>query len=111
RRVLAAMVGLAFLAAAGFAVAKGGSSGGGQRGAFGWLRPSALPAGWTAQRLPGSPARLPVPSGWQSVHGDAGTRTVVLRDRSGRILGYLNATPRQGSETLADWSDFRVDHN
>ena len=28
-----------------------------------------------------------------------------------RIEGYLNATPKQGSETLADWSRFRDDHN
>ena len=28
-----------------------------------------------------------------------------------RIDGYLNATPRQGTETLADWSRFRPEHN
>jgi hypothetical protein len=37
--------------------------------------------------------------------------TAALRARSGRILGYLNATPQQGAETLADWHRFRVDHN
>jgi hypothetical protein len=26
-------------------------------------------------------------------------------------VGYLNATPRQGTETAANWSDFRVGHN
>jgi hypothetical protein len=36
---------------------------------------------------------------------------MVLRSPSGRIVGYLNATPRQGEETLADWSRFRVAHN
>jgi hypothetical protein len=28
-----------------------------------------------------------------------------------RIVGYLNATPRQGPETLENWSSFRPDHN
>ena len=28
-----------------------------------------------------------------------------------RIDGYLNATPRQGTETLANWSRFRPEHN
>lgn len=79
--------------------------------AFGWVRPSAVPSSWTTLRLPGSPARLPVPSGWHSGGGDAGTQTAELRDPSGEVEGYLNATPLQGKETLANWSDFRVDHN
>ena len=29
----------------------------------------------------------------------------------GRIRGYLNATPRQGAETLANWARFRPAHN
>jgi len=36
---------------------------------------------------------------------------MVSRGPSGRIVGYLNATPRQGPESAANWSDFRVDHN
>jgi hypothetical protein len=36
---------------------------------------------------------------------------MVSRGPSGRIAGYLNATPRQGSESAANWSVFRVDHN
>jgi hypothetical protein len=78
---------------------------------FTWLRPGALPAGWSASRLPGSPAKLPAPPGWRAEHGDAGTRTEALRTRSGRIAGYLNATPLQGSETLRNWTSFRVAHN
>lgn len=79
--------------------------------AFRWVRPSRLPAGWSAQRLPGWPARLPAPAGWRPASGDPGTRTMILRDRSGRIAGYLNATPRQGGETPGDWRRFRVHHN
>jgi hypothetical protein len=36
---------------------------------------------------------------------------VVSRAPSGRIVGYLNATPLQGGETAANWSHFRVAHN
>jgi len=79
--------------------------------AFAWLRPGALPAAWSARLLPGSPARLPVPPGWRSAAGDPGTQTVVSRGPSGRIAGYLNATPRQGAETTANWTVFRVAHN
>jgi hypothetical protein len=79
--------------------------------AFAWVRPSALPPGWTAQRLPNSPARLPTPSGWHPSRGDAGTRTTIVKGPDGRIAGYLNATPRQGEESTASWDSFRVDHN
>lgn len=78
---------------------------------FAWLAPHAVPAGWTMRRLPGSPARLPTPPGWRADNGDPGTQTVISRGPSGGIVGYLNATPRQGAETAANWSDFRVDHN
>jgi hypothetical protein len=30
--------------------------------------------------------------------------------RRGVFAGYLNATPRSGSETLANWSRFRIRH-
>jgi nitrite reductase/ring-hydroxylating ferredoxin subunit len=82
----------------------------GDSAAFSWLRPGTRPSAWTTLRLPGSPARLSAPPGWQEAGGDTGTRTMVLR-RSGRIVGYLNATPHQGDETAADWSRFRVAHN
>jgi hypothetical protein len=36
---------------------------------------------------------------------------VALLDGGGRIEGYLNATPEQGAETLANWSRFRPEHN
>jgi hypothetical protein len=34
-----------------------------------------------------------------------------MRGPSGGIVGYLNATPRQGDENAADWAGFRVAHN
>jgi hypothetical protein len=80
-------------------------------GAFAWLRPRAIPSSWSALRVPGSPARLPLPGGWKQAHGDAGTRTAELENSSGEIVGYLNATPQEGKETLANWSQFRPAHN
>ena len=79
--------------------------------ALAWLHPSALPTGSSVLSLPGSPARLPTPVSWQSSEGDPGTRTTVLKGPSGGIGGYLNATPREGDETVANWSAFRVNHN
>src|SRR6185369_13996799 len=78
---------------------------------FSWLDPGAAPAGWSSSPLPDWPARLPLPPGWRRERGDAGTRTESLRSAAGRISGYLNATPRQGSENARDWSSFRLEHN
>ena len=36
---------------------------------------------------------------------------MALLGARGRIDGFLNATPKQGTETLANWSRFRVGHN
>ncbi len=80
-------------------------------GALDWVRPAVVPPAWRALPLPSSPARLPMPPGWRAEHGDPGTRTAILRGPSGEIAGYLNATPRQGEESLENWSEFRVDHN
>lgn len=79
--------------------------------AFDWLHPRAIPFSWSALRVPESPAQLPLPTGWKQARGDAGTRTAELEGPSGGIAGYLNATPRQGEETLANWPEFRPDHN
>ncbi len=37
--------------------------------------------------------------------------TAAIRTPSGRLAGYLNATPQQGAETFENWADFRVEHN
>ena len=56
-------------------------------------------------------ARLAYPLGWQSIRSDPGTFSAAVRAPTGEIRGYLNATPRQGAETLSNWSSFRLDHN
>jgi hypothetical protein len=79
-------------------------------GPFAWLRPAPPPTGWKVARIPGG-STLAYPPGWRPIETDPGTATVARLGGDERIDGYLNATPRQGSETLANWSHFRVDHN
>jgi hypothetical protein len=79
--------------------------------AFAWLHPSAPTRGWHSSSLPDGAARMAYPPHWRSIRSDPGTVSAAIRARTGAIQGYLNATPQQGAETLADWSSFRVDHN
>ena len=79
-------------------------------GAFAWLRPVAPPPDWNVARLRGG-ATLSYPPGWRPLKTDPGTATAALLRSGDEIVGYLNATPRQGSETLENWGSFRPDHN
>jgi hypothetical protein len=87
----------------------GGSSPRRASGPFAWLRPASPPAGWHAARTPDG-AALSYPPGWTAIKTDPGTASVALRG-GGLIDGYLNVTPRQGTETLANWSRFRPQKN
>jgi hypothetical protein len=93
-------------------VAAPGSAGMGvaSRGGFAWLRAVAPPAGWRVATIPIG-ATMPYPRGWVRLRGDAGTATAALLDSQHHFLGYLNLTPRQSAETLANWARFRVAHN
>jgi hypothetical protein len=88
----------------------GASGRGPASGPFGWLRPASPPTGWNAARIQGG-ATLAYPPGWRPLKTDPGTASVALLGGGERIDGYLNATPSQGNETLADWSRFRPRHN
>ena len=113
--VFAAVLAVLALAAAGCGGESGGSSSygsaAGRAQAFAWLRPSPPPGNWRTSKLPGGAARLAYPLRWRAIRSDPGTVSAAIRARSGEILGYLNATPRQGTETVANWSSFRPDHN
>jgi hypothetical protein len=88
-----------------------GASGRGRAsGPFAWLTPGSAPGGWKVARIQGG-ARLGYPPGWAALKTDPGTASVALLGKREQIDGYLNATPRQGTETLADWSHFRPQHN
>ena len=88
----------------------GGSRRGRAAGPFGWLRPASVPTGWNVARIHGG-ATFAYPPGWTPIKTDPGTASVALLGGGQRIDGYLNATPRQGNETLANWSRFRPQHN
>src|SRR5947209_4595230 len=80
------------------------------RNPFSWLVPGPVPADWQVATTANG-AQLAYPSGWTRIHGDPGTATVALLGSGDQILGYLNITPRQGAETLANYAHLRVDHN
>lgn len=62
-------------------------------------------------RLPSGQASVAYPPGWRAIKTDPGTFSAALMGANGKIRGYLNATPRQGAETFANWAHFRTDHN
>ena len=78
--------------------------------AFRWLKPQPAPRGWRLARLPSGAATFGYPRTWRSIRTDPGTVSVALLGYGRSIRAYLNLTPRQGTETLANWPRFRVDH-
>src|SRR3954454_849189 len=110
-RIASAVFAFALLAVAvTAAVGGGGESRGRASPPFAWLDPSAPPAGWKVARTAGG-GTFAYPAGWRPIKTDPGTASVALLGSRGRIDGFLNATPRQGAETLANWSRFRPQHN
>ncbi len=103
-------VGLGVVALIIVLVAAGGQSPRRASGPFAWLRPGPPPAGWHVARIPDG-AELAYPPGGTSIKTDPGTASVALLGHGGQIDGYLNVTPKQGAETLADWSRFRPRKN
>jgi hypothetical protein len=79
-------------------------------GPFAWLHPASPPTGWSVARISGG-AMLAYPPGWRPIKTDPGTASAALLGRGNRVDGFLNATPKQGAETLANWSRFRPEHN
>ena len=108
RRVAAAVGLLAITLGLGIAFISGSSAA--PRGALNWLRPAPPPSMWRLARLPSQAASLAYPPRWRPIRSDPGTVSAARLDRRGRIVGYLNATPRQGDETLANWPVFRIQH-
>ena len=82
----------------------------GQAPAFRWLQPRPAPSSWKLARLPSGAATFAYPRTWRPIRTDPGTVSVALIRPGRSIRGYLNATPRQGTETLANWPSFRVQH-
>ena len=89
----------------------GGGGGAAHSSAFAWLRPGAAPPDWSAARLPGGTATLAYPRTWRQITSDPGTVSAAQVGAHGTIVGYLNVTPRQANESLANWTTFRPTHN
>jgi hypothetical protein len=77
---------------------------------FRWLQPQGTPHGWKLARLPSGNATFAYPRTWRPIRTDPGTASVALLGHRRSIRGYLNLTPRQGTETLVNWPSFRIKH-
>ena len=105
RYAAAALAAVAAIAAIVIAAAQPGRPAG---RAFPSLHPVAAPAGWTRTALPNGTAVLSYPPALHPVTGDKGTVSAAQVGPGGMFQLYLNATPRQGEETLAHWAAFRL---
>jgi hypothetical protein len=110
RRLLVVAASIAAMLGVWGGVADGSASVNAQTPAFRWLHRQHPPRGWKLARLPSGGATFAYPSTWRPIRTDPGTASVALIGNAGSIRGYLNATPRQGTETLANWPSFRIQH-
>ena len=76
--------------------------------AFPALHPAAAPGGWRHLILPSGAAVLSYPPGLRQLAGDKDAVSAAKIGPHGAFQLYLNATPRQGSEQLANWAAFRL---
>jgi len=76
---------------------------------FGWFTPRAAPAGWQLLVPPSGTSLLWYPPSMRPKQGDPWSVTTVLK-RAGTDLLFLNAGPRTGTETYADFPKARLDH-
>ena len=105
RYTLAALTAIIAIAATAVVVALQGSSSG---RSFPALHPAAAPVGWRHAALPGGAAVLSYPPSLHLIEGDKGTISAARLGPGGAFQFYLNITPRQGAETLANWAAFRL---
>jgi len=110
RRLLVAAATIAAILGASVGPAAGSAAVNGGAPAFRWLQPRPAPRGWKLARLPSGAASFAYPRTWRTIRTDPGTASVALLGRGRSIRGYLNATPRQGTETRANWPSFRIHH-
>jgi hypothetical protein len=110
RRLLMGAATVAAILVAWGGAANGSVSVNGRAPAFGWLQPRPAPHGWRLARLPSGAATFAYPTTWRPIRTDPGTASVALLGDGRSIRGYLNATPRQGTETPANWPSFRIHH-
>ena len=110
RRLLVVAATIAAILGVWGGAADAGASVNAQAPAFRWLHPQPPPPGWKLARLPSGAATVAYPRTWRPIRTDPGTASVALLGHAGSIRGYLNVTPREGTETLANWPSFRIHH-
>jgi hypothetical protein len=76
-----------------------------------WFSATAAPASWHRDRLPDGAGVLAAPPEFRRLPADPGTLARGLQRASDPVpMIYLDATPQQGSESLAGWPRFRLAH-
>jgi hypothetical protein len=104
--IAATAVAIAAVVIAVFVVSAGPGSPAGP--AFPPLRTAAAPASWHHLMLPNGTAVLSYPPALRPLGGDKDAVSAARLSPAGAFQLYLNATPRQGRENLADWATFRL---
>lgn len=93
-----------------FAFVALGSTAGAGGDPFAWFAPRAAPAGWQLLVPPSGTSLLWYPPSLRPHQGDAWSVTALLRNRAGTDVLFLNAGPRTGTETYANFPAARLDH-
>jgi hypothetical protein len=75
-----------------------------------WFKAGPAPGEWRTMELPDGTAVLSIPPGASPVQSDPGSVSAGITASNGDLQLYLNATPRQGDESQANWPDFRLAH-
>ncbi|HEV2244981.1 MAG TPA: hypothetical protein VGR98_28355, partial [Streptosporangiaceae bacterium] len=70
--------------------------------------PAPAPPGWHHLTLPNGTAVLFYPPTMHRVSGDSDAVSAARLGPDGQYLLYLNATPRQGQESLRNWASYRL---
>jgi hypothetical protein len=78
------------------------------RSAFPPIAAAAPPAGWSHVALPDGTAVLSYPPALRPLHGDKVAVSVAKVSPADTFQLYLNATPREGTESLQHWAAFRL---
>jgi hypothetical protein len=75
-----------------------------QAGPFGWFTADPPPTGWHQVELPAHQAVMAYPPAAHPIKADPGAVAAAALTPAGDFVAYLNATPKQGDESLANWS-------
>jgi len=79
------------------------------RESFSWFVAQPAPASWQKITLPDGTGVLAAPPSLVRLPADPGTVALGLPAGAEDLI-YLDATPRQGDETLPGWAGFRIAH-